>query len=180
MIKSEDIAHATEAALAAAVDRRSAARMLAVPVLLASLAACGASVVRAKTRPDAGALRAELEPRYRFYEKSFDDKSAEAFVADFYTNDVVAVSEGQGYTSGSADMLTLVRALMRDTKRIRVAWHQPQPLGPDAAFDLVQNEVLGEGESGTVSQYKSMLIWRRVNGVWQVAADFYAEGDYRA
>lgn len=178
MTTVENYKPATHAPLSTAVDRRTLAQMLAVPALLGSLGVCGASA-SAKALRDTGSLWAELEPRYRFYEKSFDEKRADAFVANFYTSDVVAISDGQGYTSGRADMLALVRALMRDTKRIRVAWHQPRRLGPDVAFDLVQNEVLAESAGATVTQYKSMLIWRRVSGVWQVAADFYAAGDYR-
>jgi len=171
--------------LLANVDRRGFTRALALPAFATALASCGSSdgsgtaAAQSTGQPDAEALRSQLEPRYRFYEASFDQKQADAFVADFYTDDIVAVSEGQGFASGKPEMLQLVRNLMRDMKRIRVTWHQPYPLGPDAAFDLVQNEVLPEGGSAQVDQYKSLLIWRRTNAVWRVAADFYAPGNYK-
>lgn len=164
-------------------DRRGLATAIGLPFLLGTLASCGAdgnNQAHDSSVPDASALRAELEPRYRFYETAFDQKNADAFVADFYADDIVAVSEGQGYTSGKPGMLELVRSLMRDMKRIRVTWHEPHPLGPDTAFDLVQNEVVPEGSTSAVDQYKSMLVWRRIGGVWRVAADFYAVGKYNA
>lgn len=123
-------------------------------------------------------LKAELGLRYRYYETAFDNKSASDYVDNFYTDDVVAVSAGDGYAHGKQAMLVLVKALMQDMKRIRVTWHEPRLLAPHVAFDLVQNEVLLEGPAGTIEQYKSMLIWKKVNGVWKVAADMYTTGRY--
>lgn len=185
MSETPPSAHSLASSLFANIDRRGLTRALALPAFATALASCGAgdgpgtAAEQSTKQPGAEALRSQLEPRYRFFESSFDQKQADAFVADFYTDDIVAVSEGEGFASGKPEMLELVRNLMRDMKRVRVTWHQPYRLGPDAAFDLVQNEVLPEGSATKVDQYKSMLIWRRTHGVWRVAADFYAPGNYK-
>lgn len=164
------------------LDRRGFAIAMLVPAV-ASLTACGSdpkAPAKRESPMDSAVLKAALDPRYRFYEKCFDAKKVDEFVDQFYTDDIVAISEGAGYTSGKPAMRELVTSLMKDMKRIRVTWHEPYLLGPDVAFDLVQNEVLPEGGATKIDQYKSFLVWRRIDGVWRVAADMYTTGVYAA
>ena len=132
-------------------------------------------IVLAGLSAPAFAQKAEIEAANAKWVEFFN-KGDFTGIASLYTEDATAFPPGSGMVKGRAAIGTMWKGMAEQVGDPKVTTLDVKPLGPAAAREIGTFSLKTKGPTPQEVTGKYVVVWEKVGGDWQLAADIWNDG----
>jgi ketosteroid isomerase-like protein len=124
---------------------------------------------------DLAAFKAAIRAKYDLKEAAFRAHDPLPIVNQFYSEDVVSVGPGEGYTRGRKDLLEVYKKHM--TSMVRIVSVLTHVKG-DSGLDWANFYITPDDKNEKPFSFKILFLWEKRDGKWWCIGDYFSRGQF--
>ena len=133
------------------------------------------SVAPADTQADLAAFKAAIRTKYDLKEAAFKAHDPLPIVNQFYSEDVISVGPGPGWTRGRKALLEEYKQHMTSTVRIESVYTH---VNGNNGLDYANFYITPDDKNVKPFSFQILFLWEKRNGEWWCIGDNFIRGKF--